>query len=315
MSVHYLNWNDIAPTECLRGAVTIGNFDGVHRGHQYLMGQLRSQAAACNGPAVVLTFDPHPLQLLRPENAPPLLTVPEERARLLHLAGADHVVFLRTSADLLNLSAQQFFDDVLLKNFQPRTIVPGFNFGFGKNREGTVNLLKEYCLKANICFLLVEPLHQGQMTVSSSRIREVLTQGQVDKATEMLGRPYLISGLVSTGQRRGNTIGFPTANLEQIATLIPGEGVYAVRTQVNHCLYAAAANIGPNPTFGESSRKVEVHILDFSGDLYGQMLYVEFVKRLRDTRPFPSVTALKEQLATDIATVRRIFAVDHHSKG
>jgi riboflavin kinase/FMN adenylyltransferase len=306
MTTAIIHWNETLSVPCRQGALTIGNFDGVHRGHQTLLAEVRRQADRVSGPAVVLTFDPHPLQLLRPDSFPPVLTTNDERAALLHEHGADFVLILSTTPDLLQLRAGAFFDQVIRDQIQPRVVVPGFNFGFGRNREGNVDTLAEFCLRSGMAFVLVAPLELGGKTVSSSRIRAALQAGDVRAATELLGRPYHLSGQVRPGQRRGNTIGFPTANLHDITTLIPADGVYAVRVPLGDKVWAGAANIGPNPTFGENARKVEVHLIGFAGDLYEATLTVEFLERLRDTRSFAGVEQLVEQLHRDVAEAKRI---------
>ncbi len=306
MATHIVNWNQPLDVPCHGGALSFGIFDGVHRGHHSLLYVVRRQARQVKGPAVVLTFDPHPIQLLRPDSTPPLLTTMDERAALLHEHGADHVLILHTTKELLQLRAREFFEQVIQDKIQPRVVVPGFNFGFGRNREGNVDTLAEFCLPAGIAFVLVSPLEWEERTVSSSRIRRLLQEGEVKAAHILLGRPYRMSGRVGEGQHRGNTIGFPTANLDDIQTLIPADGVYAVRVPVGENIWPGAANIGPNPTFGENARKVEVHLIGFHGDLYGQMLTVEFLNKLRDTRPFDGVDQLIEQLHKDVAEAQRI---------
>jgi riboflavin kinase/FMN adenylyltransferase len=305
---HYINWDEPIDPAYQHGAVTIGNFDGVHRGHQALLAELVRQAQTVGGPVVVLTFDPHPLQLLRPEHFPPLLTTVPQRAELLSQHGADCVLILRTTHDMLQLSARAFFERVLRDHLRPRMIVPGFNFAFGHNREGTAEKLAEFCQEAGINCVQVPPTRIGGEIISSSRIRAALSAGDVRQGAELLGRRYALTGLVGTGQRRGQKLGFPTANLYEVRTLLPADGVYAVRARLGEQTWPAAANIGPNPTFGEEARKLEVHLIDFDGDLYGRTLTVEFVDRLRGTRRFASVPDLVEQLKRDVAQARAATA-------
>jgi riboflavin kinase/FMN adenylyltransferase len=306
MAAHTIDWDATPPDDCRRGAVTIGNFDGVHRGHAALLTELRRQSRAINGPAIALTFDPHPMELLRPGQSPPQLTTPEDRERLLHEAGADHVLVLRATHDLLALRATEFFAQVIQQRLNTLALVEGTNFGFGRGREGDVQMLARLCEPAGIHLTVVPPVVLDGVEVSSSRVRSLLASGAVRETAALLGRPYRLHGTVGTGQRRGQKLGFPTANLEQARTLIPGDGVYAVRVAYEGKLWAAAANIGPNPTFGENARKVEVHLIDFNGDLYGQALAVDFIERLRDTRPFAGVGELVEQLRHDIEQARQI---------
>lgn len=308
MTTHKLRWNDSPADACRGGAVAVGNFDGVHRGHAALVAELRRQAVAVGGPAVVLTFDPHPLQLLRPSQFMPVLTTVAERARLLHTVGADQVLILETTPQLLELSAAAFFDEVLRRRLAPRAIVEGPNFAFGRGREGTTETLAELGRPHGISLTVVEPLRLGGVMVSSSRVRDALVTGNVRAAAELLGRPYRLQGIVGTGQRRGGTIGFPTANLEEMQTVLPRDGVYAVRAWVGDDAWPAAANVGPNPTFAEAARKVEVHLIGFSGDLYGRPLAVDFVERLRDTRRFAGAAELVEQLQRDVRNARDVLA-------
>ncbi len=306
MASQTVDWRSSLPGEVQGGAVAIGNFDGAHRGHAALIAELRARARAVGGPAVALTFDPHPLQFLRPERALPLLTTPAERARLLHELGADHVVILRTGPDLLHLTAAEFFEQVVREHLGARHVVEGPNFGFGRNREGNLDTLADLCRAAGIGLTVVAPRTIDGVEVSSSRVRAALLRGDVEQTTTLLGRPYRLPGVVGTGQRRGRTIGFPTANLESAATLVPGDGVYAVRAQLGDGgNWPAAANVGPNPTFAEQERKVEAHLIGFAGELYGQPIALDFLGRLREVRPFGSVVELIEQLRRDVEEARQ----------
>jgi riboflavin kinase/FMN adenylyltransferase len=304
--IYVLDAGEALADGCRGGAATIGNFDGVHRGHQELVARVRAKAEDLPGPAVVLTFDPHPLQLLRPEKFQPVLTTAADRAALLRGYGADCVLVLRTTPALLQLSAREFFDRVLLAQVGARAVVPGFNFAFGHNRQGTVDTLAAFCREAGLGFTVVPPLEIDGKPVSSSRVRGDLVRGDVRHAALLLGRPYRLRGTVATGQRRGQGLGFPTANLEQVPTLVPGDGVYAVRARLAGSAWPAAANVGPNPTFGEQARKIEVHLIGFEGDLYGQTLAVDFLDRLRDTRPFAGAAELMAQLRADVERARQV---------
>lgn len=306
MTIETLSWNQVPNPACRGGAVTIGNFDGVHRGHAQLLTELRRLAGTVGGPAVALTFDPHPLQLLRPQQFQPLLTTAEDRAQLLRQAGADHVVTLRTTHDLLQLRAVDFFRQVLLERLAARAMVEGTNFGFGRDREGDVQTLGALCREHGLELVIVPPVQMEGKPVSSSRVRQALLRGAVQEAARMLDRPYRLTGVVGVGERRGTLLGFPTANLSEVATLVPGDGVYAVRVEHAGRPWAGAASIGPNPTFGEQVRKVEVHLIDFTGDLYDQPLAVDFLERLRDVRPFAGAPQLVEQLRRDVDAARTL---------
>jgi|SRR5262245_40225113 len=305
MPVVPLRLESPAPPAARGGVVAIGNFDGVHRGHAALIAAARQLGC---GPVVPVTFDPHPLVLLaREKYQPPLTTVPE-RARLLHAAGADHVVVLQTSTDLLALSADAFFGSVIRGALAARGMIEGYNFRFGKDRTGSNDTLRTLCAAADIEFREIPAFTRDGRPVSSSRVRDALGRGDVRDAADLLARPYRLSGVVGTGARRGRTIGFPTANLERIETLVPAAGVYAVSIPTDRGVFAGAAHIGANATFGEYARTVEVHLLDFGGDLYGQTLAVDFLARLRGTRKFEGVDALVEQMRQDVAEARRIAA-------
>lgn len=308
MAIVHLDWSAYPPAECTGGAVTVGNFDGVHRGHQALVAAARAQADSARGPAVVVTFDPPPHQVLHPGSERPPLTTISHRAELLHALGADHVVVLRTSLALLALSPEAFFEDVLGRQLGARAIVEGYDFRFGRGRAGTNDTLRALCGTAGVSFEEVPQLTFNGEPVSSSRVRSALEKGDVARGAELLNRDYQIVGLVIAGAKRGRTIGFPTANLGDVPTVLPGNGVYAVRATVEGRAWPAAANIGPNPTFGEDARKIEVHLLDFAGDLYGKPMLVEFVARLRDTRPFNGVDELVAQLKRDVEHAREALA-------
>jgi riboflavin kinase/FMN adenylyltransferase len=289
--------------------VSVGNFDGVHLGHAALLRETIAQARSLGGPAVAVTFDPHPLCLLDPQRYMLPLTSIEERAEQLQRMGADHVVVLRTTPELLSLSPEAFFKQVLLEQLQARGIVEGFNFQFGKDRSGNNQLLAQLAGQAEITFREVAPFARGATPVSSSRVRDALVAGDIDEATALLDRPYRIRGKVVHGVHRGHSLGFPTANLDSVTTLLPKEGVYVVIARVDDKPWGGAANIGPNPTFHESARKIEVHIIDFEDEIYGKEIIVEFLAHLRDTKKFDLVHDLKVQLAKDIEDARNRFEI------
>lgn len=309
MATARLDWSAYPPPEFTGGAVTVGNFDGVHLGHRALVAAARKHAEELRGPAVAVTFDPPPHVVLHPDSGPPRppLTTLEDRAEVLHAAGADHVVILNTSPALLALSPEAFFEDVLARQLGAKAVVEGYDFRFGRGRAGTNDTIRTLCKAAGLTFEEVPPvLHAGE-PVSSSRVRAAVVGGNVERAAELLARPYRIAGTVISGAKRGRAIGFPTANLGGVPTVLPGNGVYAVRAFVGGTMWPAAANVGPNPTFGEDARKVEVHLIGFAGDMYGQPMAAEFVTKLRDTRPFAGVNELVEQLKQDIEHAKRVL--------
>ncbi|HEV8062871.1 MAG TPA: bifunctional riboflavin kinase/FAD synthetase [Gemmataceae bacterium] len=304
MSHLFLDWRQELPPAWRGGAVAIGNFDGVHRGHQALVAETARQAQAVSGPTVVHSFDPPPVHLLRPGSEQPPLTPLDERIKLLENGGADLVIILRTTAELLQLTAADFFAQMVQERLAARAMVEGENFRFGHNREGDTALLATLCQAAGIGLTIVPPVVLGARPISSSRVRQALLAGDVVGASEQLGRPYRVQGVVGTGQKRGRTIGFPTANLTDIHSVLPADGVYAVGVSTLNGRWMGAANVGPNPTFGENARKVEIHLLDFTGDLVGQTLSADFFERVRDTKPFPSIADLVAQLHRDVEWVR-----------
>ena len=293
---------------CRGGMLAIGNFDGVHLGHQRMLEVLTRQAKSQGVPAIVLTFDPPPVQLLRPEAAPPRLTTIETKAELIERQGVDCLVVYPTDLALLNLTPQEFFAEIVIKKLAAIGLVEGPNFYFGKNRQGDVKFLKTLCRSAGCELHIIEPEVAGEDWISSSRIRELISAGELGRAVDMLGHPYRLEGRVIRGEERGRTLGFPTANLAEIPTLIPADGVYAGRGWIEETPCPAAVHIGPNPTFGEDHRKVEVHLLDASCDLYGRPLKVDLLSRIRGTRAFSTAEELQAQIGRNLAEVRRITA-------
>lgn len=300
------------------GYLSIGNFDGVHRGHQAILHTLVTQARREGVPAVVLTFDPHPLQLLAPDRAPPALTTPSSKSELIERCGIDVLIVVETTRELLNWTPEEFFDRVVIDTLQARGLVEGPNFCFGRGRAGDIGRLDELCRQSGRSLTVVSPITIPGTTVSSSAIRLAISRGRLAEAVTMLGHPYQLEGLVSSGSRRGESLGFPTANLTGVRTLLPPDGVYAGLVQLPRVVdvdsvssssdrsddgtrhYAAAVHLGPNPTFSEADRKLEVHLVGFHGDLYGRSLRVDLVDRLRDIQRFQTREALQTQLQQDI---------------
>jgi riboflavin kinase / FMN adenylyltransferase len=304
--VRLLRSLDNLPADLRHGAVTIGNFDGVHRGHARLVERLLSKARELGGPAVVFTFDPHPVRLLRPESAPPPLTWTDRKAQLLDELGVTAVIAYPTDDRLLQLSPEEFFQQIIQEKLTARGIVEGPNFFFGRGRAGRIDTLGRLCNEAGISLEIVQQVKVGTEYVSSSRVREAIQAGDVDLARQLLTRPYRLRGMVTHGAGRGGKLGFPTANLAAIDTLLPAHGVYAAHAITTAGNWPAAVNIGPNPTFGEQALKVEVHLIGFAGSLYGQPLEVDFLSRLRSIHPFESIEALKAQLTKDVSAAREI---------
>lgn len=286
--------------------VTVGTFDGVHRGHWAVLQEIRLRAKETGRRSVLVTFHPHPLQIVRPDEAPPLLTTPVEKKEILAETGLDYAVFLSFDHILAEYSPRRFVQEILLGRLGVQELVIGYDHGFGKGRSGDVLTLKDIGQDLRFTVDVVSPIREGETPVSSTRIRNALLQGDVEEARAGLGRPYSIRGMVVRGEGRGRSLGFPTANLWVPANgkLIPPPGVYAVRAGLRAGLFGGALHIGPRPTFRGSPPTIELHLMDFDGDLYGEEIRVEFISLLRDVRPFASASALVEQLRADVDAAR-----------
>ncbi|MFO0902916.1 MAG: bifunctional riboflavin kinase/FAD synthetase [Pirellulales bacterium] len=288
------------------GAVTIGNFDGVHRGHARIIQRLREQARAVGGPAVVFTFNPPPAALLRPDQQPAPLTWLDRKARLLAELGVDVLVEYPTNFELLGLTAQEFFERVIVEQLAARGMVEGPNFYFGRGRTGDVRQLAQWCAERRMKFEVVPPLRDDQEMLSSSRVRQAVQNGDLAAVRQMLTRPYRVRGAVVRGAARGAKIGFPTANLSGLDTLLPAPGVYAGRAIWRGKVRSAAIHLGPIPTFDIAQSVLEVHLLDYAGDLYGERMEVELLARIRDVQRFSGIETLQQQLQRDVAAARQL---------
>jgi riboflavin kinase/FMN adenylyltransferase len=287
--------------------LTIGVFDGVHRGHRHLIARLVEQAAAMGRLAGVVTFRGHPAELLDPTFRLQYLTSLEERVRLLEDLGVDFVVPVTFDLDLSKLRARDFIG-LLQRHVRATGIIVGPDFAMGHKREGDVTALAEIGKEIGFSVLVVDLLQEGGEDVRSTVIREVLAKGDVSKASELLGRHFALVGEVVRGAGRGATLGIPTANLEvPDGMVVPGNGIYATRAHLRDGVRMAATSIGTRPTFDEGERTIEACIMDFEGDLYGQQVRLEFVGRLRDEEKYDSVEALLEQIDRDVEQTRAIL--------
>jgi riboflavin kinase/FMN adenylyltransferase len=296
-----------------RAAVAVGNFDGVHLGHAAIAVRLREIAAAAGVPAVALTFDPHPASVVRPAAAPIPLTTPARRAELLLNLGLDAVLVQPTDHALVALSAEAFYEEMLRGRLGGVAFVEGPDFRFGAGRAGDVSLLERLAAADGATVAIVPPVFAGGEPVSSSRLRGLVAAGDVAAVAALATAPHRATGRVVAGARRGRSLGFPTANLADVVTLLPAHGVYAARAAFigdgePRRWFAAAVNIGAAPTFGETAAGLEVHLVGFAGDCYDRLLDVDFLARLRETRRFDSVDDLKTQLAADVARAAAIGA-------
>jgi riboflavin kinase/FMN adenylyltransferase len=306
----FCNLDDL-PSRFRGGALSIGNFDGVHLGHARLVERLLAMAVKVGGPAVAFTFSPHPAQLLRPHAAPTPLAWIERNALLLRELGVDAVVAFPTDRAFLQLDARQFFQQIVRDQLDAKAMVEGSNFFFGHDRSGTISVLHEFCAKADMSLEVVEPIEIDQQVVSSSRIRGLISAGQIDHANVLLGRPYRIRGKVVRGEMRGKKLGFPTANIERIDTLLPGEGIYAAAAHAMGNVYPAAVSIGGNPTFDVETLKIEAHLIGYEGLLYDELIEVDLLVRLRYIEMFDSPHELITQMKSDVAVARKTFDQQH----
>ena len=290
--------------------VTIGSFDGIHIGHRALLERVIERAGERGGTAVLLTFDPHPQRVVAPGTAPALLTTREEKLELLEESGLEAVVFLRFDRALSDMEAEDFVQKILVGRIGVRYLVFGHDHAFGRGRRGRPELLRRMAPDLGFEFEVMEAVRDNGETITSTLIRGHLEKGNVERANELLGRSYGVAGVVVRGERRGERIGIPTANVVPSTTekCIPGNGVYAVRAEVLGEIYQGACNIGIRPTFGGEECTIEAHLFDFAEDIYGESIKVSFIKKLRDERSFDGPEALREQIGSDIEEARRILA-------
>jgi riboflavin kinase/FMN adenylyltransferase len=290
--------------------VTVGSFDGVHLGHQAVLREIDRRARAAGRASVLVTFDPHPLEVVNPDAAPPLLTTGPERLEILALSPLDYVVLLRFDRYLAGLTPEEFVREVLLERCAVQELVIGHDHGFGRGRSGDVETLRRLGAVHGFEVDVVDPVDFGGQPVSSSRIRRAVAGGDLTSAAAMLGRPYGVVGRVEQGERRGRLLGVPTINLSAIPhrKLLPPDGVYAVRVEWRGGGGGGMMNQGPRPTFQDGRRVLEAHIFDFDGDLYGEWVRIEWVKRLRDIERFDSVEHLKKQLQHDRMRAEAVLA-------
>jgi riboflavin kinase/FMN adenylyltransferase len=290
------------------GAVlTVGTFDGMHRGHALVLERTAERARASGLASVALTFDPHPLDIVNPSAAPPLLTLWEEKLEALAQTALDYVVVIPFTSELASLSAEQFVQRVLLERFRMRELLIGHDHGFGRGRAGDVESLRMIGHRLGFPVEVVPAvLGADSAPISSTTIRRALAHGDLARASDGLGRRYSFSGRVVSGEGRGRLLGFPTLNLELASRrkLLPPHGVYAVRVEGRDAAFGGMMNLGPRPTFGDENVTLEVHLFDAEGDWYGRSVRVEFVSRLRDTMKFSGPGELVAQLRRDAEQAR-----------
>lgn len=302
-----------AIAEPFRNAVlTIGNFDGVHLGHQALFNEVISRARAIDGTAVAMTFDPHPVRVLQNNGYPPLITMGEQKVELIGRTGLDALIVIPFTREFANISARRFLEEILIDRVGMRTFVVGGDYAFGRDREGNIDYLRSASKRLRFELVVADwiqaPLADAGR-ISSTRIRELVQDGDIREARRLLGRPYQVRGTVLRGRNRGGKLlGCPTANLQLQDELAPKTGIYAVTVEFEGKTRPGVANIGWSPTFDDHVFTVEIHILDFSGDLYGRQIRANFIQRIRDEKKFSGIGELAEQIQRDIAAAREILA-------
>lgn len=292
----------------LTGAVaTLGNFDGIHLGHQALVRNAVEDANRCGIPSVVLTFEPHPLKILTPARAPRLILSHKDKMQLLQSFGVDIVVIKNFDAQFANLRAEEFVRGFLVDRLRIKKIWVGRDLRFGQRRQGSVDDLIRWGADLGFEVGIVEPILLQGVRVSSSRIRHLLEQGHVDEVEPMLGRRHFVSGRVVKGRCRGRELGFPTANIATRTEVLPLDGIYATLFQIKDRQWLSVSNVGVNPTFGEGPRTVESFILDFNSDIYGESVKLSFVKKIREEKKFETAQALVLRMKEDVKSAQTIF--------
>jgi len=294
----------------LRGTVlTLGVFDGLHLGHQRIMQTVVESANAIGAVPTVITFDPHPRAVLHPENAPPLLQTLDQRLANFEVLGIKQTIVIRFNKEFADTDAETFLRDIVHERLQAREVFLGKGFFFGKNRGGNIELLREMSKKLSFFADEVGEVRLRGQRISSSKIRELLADGKVNLARRMLGRPYGVEGQIIHGLQRGRTIGFPTANLHPHNRVIPRFGVYATATLIDNKWRRSITNVGIRPTFeGDKEPSIESYIFDFDGDLYGDVLRVRFLHRIRDERKFSGIDELRAQIEKDTKRALNYFS-------
>ncbi|MEZ5420832.1 MAG: bifunctional riboflavin kinase/FAD synthetase [Vicinamibacterales bacterium] len=300
--------DDVRPARWMSPVLALGNFDGLHRGHQKIIERVRRSAGDRNGASLVLTFDPHPPRVVRPDKAPPLLMTMPQKLAALERAGLTGAAVVRFTPEFSRWSPEAFVRQILVEWLRVAEVWVGADFLFGHDRAGTFSVLRalggQYGFKAE----KIDPVRYKEFVVSSTRIRRLVAEGRVDEAGALLGHHYAIDGQVVHGARRGRELGFPTANLSTDNELVPPAGVYATAADIAGRRWPAVTNVGVRPTFGESGGvTIETHVLGLDADLYGAPVSLSFIQRLRDERRFPDVDALREQIAADVRRARRLF--------
>lgn len=295
--------------------LTIGNFDGVHIGHQKIFRNVVERSKALRGTAMAITFEPHPMQVLSPEGGVGVLTPFDEKARLMEFYGIDVLLCINFDKEFANMMPDDFIKDVIVNRVTAREVIVGHNYAFGRGKSGTTELLRRRGKKYGFKVRVIRNARLLGDIVSSSRIRNLIGAGRVGEASRLLGRPYMVEGRVIRGAGRGGRLlDVPTANIMTPEEIVPKEGVYAVKVGLEGAMLDGVANIGMNPTFGTGQMSYEVHIFDFSGDLLGRSLRIYFIDRLRDERVFPDIDSLRENIMSDIKLAKKVLMTGKYPK-
>lgn len=289
--------------------LTIGNFDGVHKGHLALFDLVKRRARALGGQSIVMTFEPHPVKVIKKGNGPAIITPTEQKLGLIADAGIDVIICAPFTLRFASIPAESFVQDLLVEKIGVKEIVVGYDYTFGRERKGNIALLQEMGVELGFQVHLVGPVHIDHTLVSSTSIRRLVGDGNLTEAKKLLGRDYQIWGTVVKGANRGGKLlGYPTANIRPTDELLPKTGVYAVSVQIEERSHRGVTNVGYNPTFGEHALSIETYILDFSEDLVGKRIKIKFLRRLREEKTFGSATELTEQIVRDVSEAREYFA-------
>lgn len=295
--------------------LTIGNFDGVHIGHQKILRNVSEGAQAIGGTAMAVTFDPHPAKIVTPEKGVRVLTSFQEKVRLMESHGIEVILCIHFDKEFAAIRPDEFVQEVIVDRIGAREVIVGHNYSFGKGKKGTTGLLRSRSRKYGFIFRVIRSARLFGDVVSSSRIRSLLGRGRVCEASWLLGRPYMMEGTVIKGTGRGGRLlSIPTANISTLNELVPKEGVYAAKVELEGKILDGAVNLGKNPTFGENRVSYEIHILDFSENILNKKLRVHFIDRIRDERAFPDVSMLREQIKRDIKRAREILKTKKYPK-
>lgn len=300
---------DDLPEEINNTVVTIGNFDGVHKGHQALFQKVIERASDIGGTSLVITFDPHPIKVMSPERLKPLITGLEQKQELVADFGIDILLLIQFTLGFAALSAEDFVKDILIDRLGVQEIVVGYDYAFGHNRKGNIEILKEMGRRFHFTVHQVGPVYMGETLASSTSIRNLIMEGKISEVNQLLGREYQIRGEVIKGRNRGEALlGYATANLQPADELIPKQGVYIVRVEVGGTLYQGLTNIGFNPTFKDKDLSIETHILGLSKDITKESIRINFLARLRDEVTFSSPEELSRQISQDIEAAEKFFS-------